>query len=131
MASNVLRFCMLGMFAAAVATSAEADGLRGNPTKTYLLECATTGFPSRGLLGGDELINIQSKTKSLEPVFVRVERIQDVIGATERDPTCGRYRVSYSQAGVKDVSGNIAPKPFTFGYDINICGDGRPAIARD
>jgi hypothetical protein len=107
---------------------AEAGEVRVGTTKAYLLEVASTGLPSGGMLSGEELKNIQSKTKSLEPVYVRVERIQDIIGATEKDPTCGRYRVSYSQSGVKDASGNVVPKPFVFGYDINICADGRPAI---
>ncbi len=131
MASKSMVFAAGLVLAMASVTPALADVAQGKPTKVYLMETATTSLPSGGPLAGDELRNIQVRTKSSEPVFVRVERIQDVIGATERDPTCGRYRVSYSQAGVKDVSGKVVPKPFTFGYDINICGDGSPAIARD
>lgn len=114
-----------------VSNVVSANEAQGKPTKDYLMDTAMTGLPSEGLLAGDELENIRASTKSTEPVFVRVERIQDIVGATEKDPTCGRYRISYTQSGVKDVSGKVIPEPIKFGFDINICGDGSPAIPTD
>lgn len=131
MASKSMMFLAGLALAMASAAPVLANEAQGMPTKAYLMETATTSLPSGGLLAGGELKNIQARTKSTAPVFVRVERIQDVIGATETDPTCGRYRVAYTQAGVKDASGKVSPEPISFGFDINICGDGRPAIARD
>jgi hypothetical protein len=95
-------------------------------TKHFISLAMKSGNPVSGTLTGDGLKGVQKMTQSSDPVSIRVERVE--VYANQRDDSCGKYRVTYSQTGVKDVEGNIHKEPYQFGLDMNLCADGLPPV---
>jgi hypothetical protein len=95
-------------------------------TKDFISLSMKTGNVVSGALSGDDLVNIQKMTKSDDPVSIMVERTETY--PNQRDSSCGRYLITYSQTGVKDTDGVIHKEPYKFGMYINLCADGLPPM---
>lgn len=114
---NLVLILLVGFF------MGNANAMEGT-TKQMIDACMETGKTVKGVIVGPEAEHIRKQTKSNDPIFVSVSRIEEL--KNTRDVSCARYRVTYTQDNIIGKDGVSAKEPYSFGFDINMCADGLP-----